>query len=381
MSKRLKAVIDFYLYSNLHIALCAVAMVLVSQLIFGYRLRIELFVFVFSGTFFLYNLQRLPAAFANTFIESEFTRHKWNTDHKVFLAVISAITAVAAGWSFFLLYQRSQIVALLPAALSFAYAFPFIRLKGKWRRLREIEALKIFIIAIVWAIISTMLPATANDPTGKAWLTFPIILWFVACAAMIFSITIPFDIRDLHYDGGKLRTLPAILGVKKAILLALIALGISTVLVGVIALYYEFGGVPVFAAYFLWSIITGILIAKSTPQRPEYYFSFIMDGVMILLGKECFHKVSIPRSIAVTLPHPRRLHEIPRSEPRPQAAARCSRRFGSRSQWGRKEHRPQVRSLDVSPGLATGGREECRRNFATAGCSCTATFRLCRSSN
>lgn len=283
MSKRLKAVIDFYLYSNLHIALCAVAMVLVSQLIFGYRLRTELFVFVFSGTFFLYNLQRLPAAFANAFIETEFSRHKWNTDHKVFLAVISAIAAVAAGWSFFHLYQRSQIVALLPAALSFAYAFPFVRLKGKWRKLREIEVMKIFIVAIVWAIICTMLPATADDPTGKAWLSAPVILWFVACAAMIFSITIPFDIRDLHYDGEKLRTIPAILGLKRSIVLALTALAISVALVGVVALYYEYGGIPVFVAYFLWSIITGILIAKSTPQRPEYYFSFIMDGVMMLL--------------------------------------------------------------------------------------------------
>jgi hypothetical protein len=61
------------------------------------------------------------------------------------------------------------------------------------------------------------------------------------------------------------------------------ALAISVVLVGVVALYYEYGGAPVFAAYFLWSMITGILIAKSTPQRPEYYFSFVMDGVMILL--------------------------------------------------------------------------------------------------
>lgn len=288
MPKRLKAVIDFYLYSNLHIALCAVAMVLVSQLIFNYHLRLELFVFVFSGTFFLYNLQRLPSAFANSFIETKFTRHKWNTEHKVFLAIISAVAAVAAGWSFFHLYRRTQLIALLPAAFSFAYAFPFVRLKGKWRRLREIEAMKIFIIAIVWAIICTMLPATADDPTGKAWFSMPVILWFFACGMMIFSITIPFDIRDLYYDGEKLRTIPVLFGVKKSIQLALALLGISAVLVGIVALHYKHGGIPVFAAYLIWSIITGILIAKSTPQRKEYYFSFIMDGVMILLAGMLF---------------------------------------------------------------------------------------------
>ncbi|MDQ3109049.1 MAG: hypothetical protein M3R17_04055, partial [Bacteroidota bacterium] len=109
-------------------------------------------------------------------------------------------------------------------------------------------------------------------------------LWFIACMAMIFSITIPFDIRDLHYDGEKLRTLPSLLGVKRSRVLALVALGISVVLVGIVTLYLKNGGVPVFAAYSAWSIITGILISKSTPQRPEYYFSFFIDGTMILLA-------------------------------------------------------------------------------------------------
>jgi hypothetical protein len=281
--KRLRAVFDFYLYSNLHIALCAVAMVLVSQLIFNYHLRSELFIFVFCGTFFLYNLQRLPSAFANVPIESEFIRHKWNTDHKVFLAITSALAGIAAGWSFFQLYHRSQFVALLPAFLSFAYAFPFVKIKGTWRRLREIEATKVFIIALVWGIICTLLPATAADPTGRHWISAPVLLWFLACSAMIFSITVPFDIRDLYYDGEKLRTIPVILGVKKAILLSLVLLGISAGLVGAVSIGYGYGGVPVFAGYFTWTIITGILIAKSTPQRPEYYFSFLMDGVMMLL--------------------------------------------------------------------------------------------------
>lgn len=283
MTKRLKAVFDFYLYSNFHIALCAVAMVLVSRLIFNYHLRAELFVFVFCGTFFLYNLQRLPSAFSAATIETEFSRHKWNVDHKIFLAVISGIAALAAGWSYFRLYHRSQIIALIPAFLSFAYAFPFIKLKGKWRRLREIEALKIFIVAIVWGIICTILPATANYVSPHSWFSQSVLIWFVACALMIFSITIPFDIRDLHYDGEKLRTLPAILGLKKSIYLALAALVISVILVGIVAFYYHDGGMPVFAGYLTWSIITGTLIAKSTPQRHEFYFSFLIDGTMILL--------------------------------------------------------------------------------------------------
>ncbi|CAN5183405.1 hypothetical protein BH09BAC5_BH09BAC5_21010 [soil metagenome] len=288
MSKRLKAVLDFYLYSNLHIGLCAVAMLLVTKFIFSYQLRPELYLFVFCGTFFLYNIQRLPSAFDEKIIESEFSRHKWNTDHRILLAIITFVAALAAGWSFFQLHFRSQIVAVLPAILSVAYAFPFIKINGRWRKLREIEVLKIFIVAIVWGIICAILPATANDPTVKLWHTVPVFLWFFACSAMIFSITVPFDIRDLHYDGEKLKTLPSILGIKNSIRFALVALGISTLLVGIVAIEFGHGGLPVFISYFLWSIITGILITKSTPNRPEYYFSLLIDGVMILLAGMIF---------------------------------------------------------------------------------------------
>lgn len=280
--KRLKAVFDFYLYSNIHIALCAVAMVFVTQLVFGFHLRAELFIFVFCGTFFLYNLQRLPSAFTKSIIESEFKRHKWNTEHKVFLAMISALAAIAAAWSFFQLYHRSQIIALLPALLSFAYAFPFIPWKGKWKQLRDFKVLKIFIVSIVWGIIISLLPAAANN-SSENWFTPAVFCWFLACCGLIFSITVPFDIRDLHYDGEKLKTLPAMFGVKQSILISIVVLAISDALVFICTTIYGQGGIKIFIAFSVWSLVTGVFIAKSNPKRPEYYFSFFVDGLMILL--------------------------------------------------------------------------------------------------
>ncbi len=284
MSRNLfRKIFDFYLYSNLQVALCAVAMVGVTQIIFGYHLRAELFIFVFCGTFFLYNLQRLPSAFAKGKIESEFIRHKWNIDHKIFLAIISAIAALAAGWSFFQLYHRSQIIALLPAILSLAYAFPFIPWKGKWKQLRDFKVVKIFIVALVWGIICALLPAAAADTTGENWFTPAVLIWFLAYCGLFFSLVIPFDIRDLHFDGDKLKTIPALLGVKHSILLSLAVLSLSNVLVFSCTISYGMGDIKAFAAFFLWSCVAGIFISKSTPQRKEYYFSFFIDGLMILL--------------------------------------------------------------------------------------------------
>jgi 4-hydroxybenzoate polyprenyltransferase len=281
--KPFKAVFDFYLYSNLHVALCGLALIGFTQLIFNFELRAELYVFVFCGTFFLYSLQRLPSAFQQKKIESEFSRHKWNLDHKYFLAITSLITAIASCWSFFRLYQRSQIISLLPAMLSFAYAFPVLPLNGKWKRLREIPVLKIFIVAIVWGMISVLLPATAASQAGTHWLTPPIMIWFAIFCVMIFAHTIPFDIRDLYYDGEKLKTIPALVGIKKSILISLFSFLVFDA--GVFFLHYQYGVATIYQviAIIMWSILAGIAIARSTPERKEYYFSFTLDGLLILL--------------------------------------------------------------------------------------------------
>ncbi|HEU4716706.1 MAG TPA: hypothetical protein VFU15_02690, partial [Bacteroidia bacterium] len=126
MKKFLRWLFDFYLFGNIHIAVCAVALLLCTKLFFGMELRRELLVFVFNGTFFLYSLQRIPAAFGGEKVERRFRRHHWNIEHKYALAALCVIAAVLSGWSFFRLYLRSQLVAMVPAFLSFIYAFPVV---------------------------------------------------------------------------------------------------------------------------------------------------------------------------------------------------------------------------------------------------------------
>lgn len=275
-------ILDFYLYSNLHIALCAVTLVGVTQQLFGFRLRTELYVFVFCGTFFLYNLQRLPAAFERLEVQRRFMRHRWNTQHRKLLLGVSIVAMVAAAWAFFHLYRRTQVIALLPAALSVAYAFPAIYWKKKWIKLREIPMVKIFIVGIVWGMSCVWVPAAANGSYPE-WTSPEVMLWMIACSIMVFSITIPFDIRDLLYDGDQLRTLPAIFGVKKSI-----AIGIAGMLLSFAGIFLadtmstliEFRHVLIYGA---WTIITCVVIAMSKPTHHEYYYSFLVDGLMILL--------------------------------------------------------------------------------------------------
>lgn len=278
----LSKILDFYLFSNLHIAFCAMALVGVTQQLFGFHLRSELYVFVFCGTFFLYNLQRLPAAFHNAEIERTFIRHRWNTENRKLLLGISVVAMIAAAWAFFLLYRRTQIIALIPAALSVAYAFPAIYWKKRWIKLREIPMIKIFIVGIVWGMSCVWVPAAA-DNSFPPWASPEVMLWMIACSIMIFSITIPFDIRDLLYDGDSLKTLPAIFGVRKAIAIGIAGMVLSFVGVWMADSISAIVQPQQVIIYGVWTLLTCVVIALSKPTRHEYYYSLLVDGLMIVL--------------------------------------------------------------------------------------------------
>lgn len=280
--KPLTTFLDFYLFSNLHISFCAVALTEVTRILFNYHLRSELYVFVFCGTFFLYNLQRLPAAFANAEIKREFKRHSWNTENRKLLLGISIIAAIAAAWAFFQLYTRTQIIALIPAALSVAYAFPAVFWKNKWIKLREIPGIKIFIVGIVWGMSCVWVPAAADDSFPQ-WSSPEVTIWMIACSLMIVAITIPFDIRDLYYDGTRLKTLPAIFGLKKVKVIGIVLMLLSVCGVFVMDNMSELVTIKHAIIYSAWAGVTCAVIVMSHPERHEYYYSFLVDGLMILL--------------------------------------------------------------------------------------------------
>src|SRR6476646_1704541 len=123
---------DLYVFGNLHIAFAALCLTLTTESLLHLKLRPELLTFVFWATLFGYNLQRLPSLIVNHPVPRRFARHFWNTQHRVLLVTLSCLSAAVLGWAFARLYLRSQLVALLPAALSFAYAIPIIPGERKW---------------------------------------------------------------------------------------------------------------------------------------------------------------------------------------------------------------------------------------------------------
>ena len=137
--------------------------------------------------------------------------------------------------------------------------------------LRSIPILKIFLIAYVWSSISSFLPAIL---VHEQVFTLRIILVFFAHLMFIISITLPFDIRDFQVDNEKaLITFPQLIGIIPTKLLAIVCLFIFTLIISTITQSW----------YILFfSLFTAILILNSSPKRKDYYFTFYLDGTIIL---------------------------------------------------------------------------------------------------
>jgi len=178
-----------------------------------------------------------------------------------------------ASFYFFHLQYATQLWLFIPAIISLAYVVPF--LSGK-KRLRDIGLIKIFLIAISYAMISVLLVYMENDaPIGRQ-----AILLFIEKALFIFAITIPFDMRDLEIDKlSKVRTLPMILGWKKSITLGKAILLICLVFVWLNGLYLP----PSSAKAMMFAyVLSSIYFSRIDKSKTDLYYSFGMDGLMAL---------------------------------------------------------------------------------------------------
>lgn len=270
------SIIDFLLYSHLFIALCAVSIALLSSLLYLGNLewRRDL-IFIFTSTLGLYGIHRLIGLqkIHDHLGESRFSHIK---PFGRLLVVTIAIT-VPASLILFLQFDRDlQLFLITPIVLSLAYVLPI----WKNRRLRDVSFIKIFIISVVWSMVSVGIPMwdylTGMNP-------FIVLLMFFERFLFVLAITLPFDIRDLDVDRQlQVRTIPMQLGVKRTKKLSYMLLVLCGLLMTFMGVHFGFS-IYLLLGYYLGLTITVYLIAKVSAEISDYYISGWVDGTMIIL--------------------------------------------------------------------------------------------------
>ncbi len=275
MWKWLIKFIDLILYSNLWIALAALAMAMQSQIFLFGRVRYDPYLpFLFCGTLFLYAIHRIVGLQKAEPFQQE-GRYKVIATFKRHIQLYAGISALVGAYFFFQLDFTFQLSLFTPAILSLAYVIPLFA--GK-KRLRDFHFIKIFLIALVWTWLTVVMPSLYY---GLA-LQLCTILMVLERLCFVFAITLPFDIRDLEIDRfNKVKTIPFRLGIRKSKAIALVALAMALFFTWLN--YYTMGiSLMQWLAYGLSCLLTGWLILNSKTSQHDYYYTGLVDGTMIL---------------------------------------------------------------------------------------------------
>jgi len=275
---RLEKIIDFWINSNIWVAISVVALVGVTYVNVAATGNIFLILYVFFGAIFGYNfiiyfekeqLSELKVLMLKVSFLELIDRFKQLKKRVKLIYRISIISLCSSFFCFFKLEFLTQCLIIIPLLLTVFYAISF---GGK--TLRNIAGIKIYVVGITWAIITVLCPVVEEG------ITLSMDLWIVFLQRFLFvvALVLPFDIRDLELDAKHLKTIPQKIGVK------------YTKLYGVFLLlgffFLEFFKdellVENLIVLSLVFIITLLCIVLSAKRQSTYYASFFVEGIPIL---------------------------------------------------------------------------------------------------
>jgi len=264
----LKKIFDFYVFSNIHVALAGFCMTKITLLKFDNSTNLVPY-FVGLSIVVSYNFIRFYEIKTNSLIWLKV----WFIEHTKSLLILTGCAIVGlVSILIFTHFNWLGLKVLFPfLIMTLFYVVPFFKL-GKFEvSFRNFPGIKIFSIAIAWAGISVLFPLyeAEFEFTPAAYLEFFQRIFF------LLAITIPFDIRDVISDSKSLKTLPQILGVKVSKWL-----GFAFLVLFVFLTFFKenISNAEVLITIVI-SIITALFLWFSSPERSRYYTGFWVEAI------------------------------------------------------------------------------------------------------
>ncbi len=262
-------------YSNVWVAASVAALTWLSQLLLGTQ-NLRYTALTFFATLGFYSYSRFYQGATLGTNESKVTR--WQSGKsKLLVAVIFVCTAISS-YIAFSFHIKSLVILGFAAIISLVYPLPYIL--GRWQGIRHIAGLKLFIIALIWTLVTFVVPAIQSD---LSWDRQTLILgaqrFFI-----ITAITIPFDVRDKEIDHPDIKTLPMVIGSRNALMVGVFC--IFGVELSILLQYFQhglFSGWQTFGL-FLGLEIMMLFIHRALPVKNDLYYSFALEGTPIYLA-------------------------------------------------------------------------------------------------
>ena len=267
--------INFVLYSNLWIAMAALAMTWQTQLLFFHHFEVSyLTLFIFVSTLLLYAVHRL-VVFQKLKKSPRQARFQVIQSYQAWIVALAGISLVAVLLLFLQLANHLKILLFVPIVLAAGYALPLLP-HGK--RLRDLPLLKNALIAGVWTWITVIIPLVEKDLIHG----LPIFLLSLGRFCFIFAISLPFDIRDMEMDRQSgVYTIPLTIGVQNTKIVGIVLNGITFLCAwgNYVLHYYTLGDCLGISASVLCS---SLLIWYAHSQMKDWYYAGLLDSMLIV---------------------------------------------------------------------------------------------------
>ncbi len=272
-----RSILSLYLNTSIHIGICTIAITAFSFEVFSTPVYEAYIAFLLFGTITLYNLHKIITV----------RRHRTNSIVRyqkiVQLLPIIRWTTLMSGicslyFSYFIFCEFNRLllpVLLISGALSILYVIPIL---PNNLRIRDFSLVKIFIVSLVWSLLTCLIPGILGTKYDLVILS----LFCIERFLFIFSITIPFDIRDYELEkSNHLKTIPLVIGIQWSKILSITTLLMAT-LINLYFYYSNYYPMDIFISIILSYICTVLLIAHSSKSKSNEYFIGWIDGTMIL---------------------------------------------------------------------------------------------------
>ena len=271
--------LNLFVFSNLFIACAAGLMMMQSCMIFNLPAT-NLSWLTFFGTLFLYNFHRLYRFRKSRLVNA--SRYQWVINHRPLLVILCVLSIVGAFFFAQQLRLQSFIYLLVLCVVALGYVIEFIGKKPQRKALRDLPGLKIFLVAFVWAAFMVGLPCVQFEVIPENAL-----LLLTEKCLFIFAITVPFDIRDQHFDKAQQKTLPQLFGTKGAVFIGQLAV-VAALSIAFLLFKDNTYTLPYFISQVIAYSFAAWLIFLSKKTRNELFYSFLVDGTIILSALGAF---------------------------------------------------------------------------------------------
>jgi len=258
----LQRLFEFYIDASIHVAFSILALVQVTCITLNIPVDAHLCGFLFFGSIACYNFVKYGVEVEKYILVAD--------PHHKPIQWASFVALVVALYHLYFLSVPVYIAIAVLVGLTGLYAIPVL---PHTKNLRSLGGLKIFVVALVWAGATVLLPVIA---AGQS-ISWDVRVETLQRFLLVLILLVPFEIRDLAYDSPELKTLPQRFGVTGTKII-----GASAILpFFLLTLLKDTVGRTELVADIILCLILALLIYATKGIQNRYFSSFWVEAVPI----------------------------------------------------------------------------------------------------